>query len=396
MQRTSAPSKFNTDGLPSDFRKALVVGNMVSKAGERGAHDPSVTEMERKLGIDQGHDAEAMARTTAAHLYETRAQVQRRGDSAGGVAIGADAAAAQRMRSAATGGGHSGVRIQHPQARARYEEIGRKVSKLQNSPVEPRPVYVYGTPPERRENPDAFRFTLYVMPEGGRRGQALDRNCDALLQFTNRHCASIRDLLYVQDIVSMPKVPSWLKQVPALLDKSTRNVYFGANAKSFVDEAIARENATTRAYVSQAMREREQLVRTYQAEADQIIARFAEPDPQTAPADAEAADADDNPYMMPPEMEDVALVFDEDAPNSLDPEQMIQIPEIRSKLSRGVPGQQYDASAHVVARGSVGSSAGGAGGGGAGRRAAQPPSGMGAGQFVSGLDISGLNLNFRK
>jgi hypothetical protein len=409
MQRTSAPSKFNMEGIPSAFRAAIVVGAKASQAGARGAHDPSVAEMERKLGIDPGHDAQAMVRTDVAHLLEVGDQVRRRGTSAGGVATGPDAAQQQRMRSATAplAPGRGGVRIAHPQARARYAEIAQKMESLMNTPVQPRPVYVYGTPPERRENPDAFRFALYVMPEGGRKGQDLDANCAALLRFTNRNCASIRDLLYVQDITSMPKVPSWLNQVPALLDRSTRNVYFGANAKSFVDEAIARENATTRAYVAQAMRERDQLVRTYQAEADQIVARYAESVPgggsgvrAGVSAEQEAAggggeESGAEAYLMPPDEEELAHVFDEDAPNMLDPEQMAQIPEIRSKLSRGGPGQQYDASAHVAARGG----SGGAGGGGAGRRGggAPPPSaGAGGGQFISGLDVSGLNLSFRK
>jgi len=429
MQRTSAPSKFNMEGIPTAFRAAIVVGAKASQAGPRGAHDPSVAEMERKLGIDPGHDAQAMARTDVAHLLEVGDQVRRRGTSAGGVATGADAAQQQRLRGGVGGGSSGGgsvagigsaagsgggsaagsgaVRISHPQARARFAEIAQKVESLINAPVQPRPVYVYGTPPESRENADAFRFALYVMPAGGRRGQPMDQNCEALLKFTNRNCASIRDLLYVQDITTLPKVPSWLNQVPALLDRSTRNVYFGANAKSFVDEAIARENATTRAYVSQAMRERDQLVRTYQAEADQIVARYAEPAGSAGagaaggaavraelPGDDDGGDA----YMMPPDAEELAHVFDEDAPNMLDPEQMMRIPEIQSKLTRGGPGQQYDASAHIAARGGPGGGGGGAGGPGVGRRGGGggPPSQSGGGQFISGLDVSGLNLNFRK
>jgi len=348
-----------------------------------------------------------------------RDQVRRRGTSAGGVATGSDAAQQQRMRSAtAPTAGRGGMRIENPRARERFNEIASKVEGLINAPVQPRPVYVYGTPPERRENPDAFRFALYVMPVDGRKGQAMDANCEALLRFTTRNCASVRDLLYVQDITSMPKVPSWLNQVPALLDRSTRNVYFGANAKSFVDDAIARENATTRAYVSQAMRERDQLVRTYQAEMDQIVARYAVSDDSGgggggaraaigAPAQESAGGADEGEdggaYLMPPDDEELAHVFDEDAPNMLDPEQMMHIPEISSKLTRGGPGQQYDASQHVAARaGPGGASVGGGGGvgrrggGGGGGGPGVGGGGGGGGQLISGLDVSGLGLSFRK
>jgi len=403
LQQSGPPSKFNLESFPSEYRKVIAVGAKASQAGARGVHDPSVIEMERRLGLDPGHDAQAMARTDVAHLHEMRDQVRRRGTSAGGVATGADAAQQHAMQDAFGGGGGGGgpmraasgssMRIAHPEARARYMETMGRITALQNAPVQPRPVYVYGTPPERRENADAFRFTLYVMPTEGVRGKKMDGNCDALLKYTNRNCASIRDLMYVQDITSLPKLPSWLNQVPALLDRSTSNVYFGTNAKSFVDEAIGRENTATRAYVSQAMRERDQLVRSYQAEMDAIAARYGERVEErqmsgglgAGPAGSGGSEQQDTEggYLMPPEdeMEDLH-VFDEDKPDTLDPEQLIQNPTIQSRMQRS-PGQQYDATQHVPERSMPGGMRGGGGGGG--QR-----------QMISGLDISGLNLSFRK
>lgn len=390
MQRSSAPSKFNMEGLPTEFRKVIAVGAKMSKASERGARDPSVIEFERRLGVSSGDDSSMQERTDIAQLMETKNRVQRRGTSAGGVAMGGDAAQQHRMRAAA---GHdddgkessTGVVIQNPKAKARFDEIVRSMRALVSAPVQSKHVYVFGTPPERRENPDAFRFTVYVMPEGARRGRPLDANCNRLLRFIDRECPSIRDLMYIQDITSLKRMPTWLREVPALMDRAESKVYIGGNAKAFVDSAIESEKKTTEAYVAHAMRERDQLLRTYQAEADQIVARYA------VNRDGGEGDQEDNdPYIEKPDDEDeLRQVFDDgDGVDLFDPENFEalarQIPGIQSSRSRG--GNPYD-TALLAERPMPG-----------GMRASREPQqhSSGPARMISGLDVSSIPLNFQK
>lgn len=397
MQRSGAPSKFIMDGLPTEFRKVIAVGAKLSGAGSRGARDPSVVEFERRLGVSSD-SSEMKERVDVAQMLETRDRVQQRGTSAGGVVMGSDAAQQHRLRAAT---GHdaegqessTGVVIQNPRAKERFDEIVHKMRALASAPVQPKPVYVFGTPPERRENPDAFRFTVYVMPEGAVRGRPLDANCNRLLHFIDRNCPSIRDLMYVQDITSLKSVPAWLREVPALMDRDSSEVFIGANARAFVDQAITREKKTTEAYVSYAMRERDQLMRTYRAEADQIVARYAvnREEGGGGGGGGGGAPEDDEPFMeKPDDEEDLLQVFEGgDEVDLLDPSNFDalsrQLPGVVS--SRGGQGSTpYDTS--LLAERQVP-------GGMRSSRSQKPPS-AGPARMISGLDVSSINLNFRK
>lgn len=309
LRRGGDQSHFNLEGFSPAIQEALRLGKAQTKSKTKG--NPALRQMEReaarRLGLNVGGED---AKTSLAHIQQIRAMIRRRGERNGVTFDEAGQVNAERAYEVARSQATQELEEEaDPEYARQIRGIREQVTRIQEMPNPDTTAFIFGNPPENRENPSAFRFQLFVRsvdnPEyvnmmRRRQGEPvvdefgipsvegflgeepdeidpripekiLDRNCSALKFFIRENCPSIWELLHERDVETIPRRPDWLRSVPTLLDRQTSRVYVGATALAFVKKAIEQEEKIARTIVQREWSRREQAMRRLQGQGRALL-----------------------------------------------------------------------------------------------------------------------------